>query len=272
MRSHSALAKICHSVRWHQVRRSVPDEDEAEVSHSDSNGNGGPTKGVGFGFLSNILSKSASVTDSLGLSKVNVVDATWSIHDGGLVALATGSRVMIEITVVEPDPLGESQHITFDQPKLKIPLKRIGAFRKSPYSPNFNGWTSIEDGGIIETSFSVHMIAIHGHGNSYDGKELARLEILAGDGVITEEIVQHFTNILEWDKERRRNTGDDEDDEDETGQSKGVLRDRAEKAAQFARKELEMRERRRDREQKKAKYMKDSKGLKYTAIAMANKS
>lgn len=262
--SYNALTKICQSLRWHQIgKKLVTKEGEEERVHEKNAKNNGA-----LGFFSNILSKSASVADSLGLEKVDVVDASWCIRDSSCFPLIGRSRVVIELTAVDPDPSKDTQTMS----NLLIPLKRIGLFKKSPNSSNVS-WTNVDDGGYTTTTQNVHVISIYGHGDSTAGNELARLEILAEDGVIADEIVQHFTILLEWDRERRRNSGDDEEDEDDVAQSnKSMLREKAEKAAQFAKKELEMRERRRDREQKKAKYLKDGGGLKYTALAMANRS
>ena len=62
-------------------------------------------------------------------------------------------------------------------------------------------------------------------------------------------------------------TTDSERSDDPTG-----LKARAQRATHFAKKEIEMKKRQQDREKIKAKYMKDSGGLKYTALAMANRS
>ena len=72
----------------------------------------------------------------------------------------------------------------------------------------------------------------------------------------------------------KRNPFDSESSNTETDTSDDPigLKTRAKRAAHFAKKEIEMKKRQQDREKIKAKYMKGSGGLKYTAIAMANRS
>jgi hypothetical protein len=50
------------------------------------------------------------------------------------------------------------------------------------------------------------------------------------------------------------------------------LSDKAKKMQHFAQREIEMQKTKREREARKAKYVKDAGGLKYSAIAMANRS
>lgn len=71
--------------------------------------------------------------------------------------------------------------------------------------------------------------------------------------------------LLEWNQQR--NSEGFEDDLPASG-----IRHRAQKAAHFAKREIEMREKKRDRERRKQEHMSgmSSGGLKYTAIAMAN--
>mmetsp|Transcript_9917 Transcript_9917/g.20651 ORF Transcript_9917/g.20651 Transcript_9917/m.20651 type:complete len:272 (-) Transcript_9917:136-951(-) len=72
--------------------------------------------------------------------------------------------------------------------------------------------------------------------------------------------------LVEWNKQRQPEV---EEDLPATG-----IRHRAQKAAHFAKREIEMREKKRDREKRKAGHMKGmtSGGLKYTAMAMTNQS
>jgi len=83
-------------------------------------------------------------------------------------------------------------------------------------------------------------------------------------------LVHHLAVLVEWERQRRRAEGyhvDDDDEEDKPN----FLTARAQKAAHFAKRELELRETRREREKRKAKLVAESGGLKYTALAMANK-
>ena len=98
---------------------------------------------------------------------------------------------------------------------------------------------------------------------------------------------------MEWDRRRRAAAGDNDtrnendeqhndDDEEEafkndedggnnTNRRGAAPKGRAAKAAYFAKREIELTKQRREREKRKARYLEGSGGLKYTAIAMANK-
>ena len=81
--------------------------------------------------------------------------------------------------------------------------------------------------------------------------------------------VHHLSVLCEWERQRRAAAGIEEDDEEEaTG---NFLTQRAQKAAHFAKREMEMVQTKRDREKRKAKLVAESGGLKYTALAMANR-
>ena len=78
----------------------------------------------------------------------------------------------------------------------------------------------------------------------------------------------HNLSVLaEWERQRRAAAGI-EDDQEEAGGN--FLTQRAQKAAHFAKRELEMQQTKRDRDKRKAKLVAESGGLKYTAIARMN--
>jgi hypothetical protein len=85
-------------------------------------------------------------------------------------------------------------------------------------------------------------------------------------------LVHHFMVIAEWERQRRdcldADGSDDDDDDNEARPN--FLQSRAQKAAHFARREIELQKTKRDRETRKAKLVAEAGGLKYTAIAMAN--
>ena len=94
-------------------------------------------------------------------------------------------------------------------------------------------------------------------------KEAARISFMSADD---RDTVCHDINVLvEW----QRNRHPDGIEEDLPAEG---IKSRALKAAHFAKRELELRETKRSREQRKAKYIEDSGGLKYTAMAMANRA
>jgi len=64
-----------------------------------------------------------------------------------------------------------------------------------------------------------------------------------------------------------RAKNNEKDDNDPTG-----LKARAKRAAHFTKREIELKQHKQEREKRKEKYLKGSGGLKYTAIAMANRS
>lgn len=130
---------------------------------------------------------------------------------------------------------------------------------------------------------------------------MLRFEILnKGNGksvgsVEREELLQHLNNLFVWDKKRRaalnnNETNNDDDTVDANADADADMTDdaqfpqdgrsksspktmgRAAKAAHFARREIELSKTKREREKRKAKYMEGSGGLKYTAIAMANRA
>jgi hypothetical protein len=78
----------------------------------------------------------------------------------------------------------------------------------------------------------------------------------------------HLAVLVEWERQRRFELDDLYDEEDDEENQPNFLQARANKAAHFAKREVEMQQTRREREQRKAKF--SSAGLKYTALAMAN--
>ena len=103
---------------------------------------------------------------------------------------------------------------------------------------------------------------IHSTDEKKSIKEAARISFTSADD---RDAVSHDINVLaEWQRNRQP---DIEEDLPAEG-----IKSRAMKAAHFAKRELEMRETKRSREQRKAKLVQDAGGLKYTAMAMANRA
>jgi hypothetical protein len=82
-------------------------------------------------------------------------------------------------------------------------------------------------------------------------------------------LMHHFMVIVEWERLRRAEIYDWDDDDDDENQL-NFIQARAQKAAHFAKREIEMKQTKKSREERKAKLIAESGGLKYTAIAMAN--
>lgn len=94
--------------------------------------------------------------------------------------------------------------------------------------------------------------------------------------------------LVEWERRRQARlltlgiaedeSTDDVDDLDTDGEQSssprrgGLIAEKARKVQHFAQREIEMKKQKRDREARKAKYVQGAGGLKYTAIAMANRS
>jgi hypothetical protein len=104
-------------------------------------------------------------------------------------------------------------------------------------------------------------------------------EILPVNADTRNMVVHHFMVATEWERQRRAAlhasdpdtyNDDSEDEEEEANNQTNFITARAQKAAHFAKRELEMQKTKRDREQRKAKLIGEAGGLKYTAIAMAN--
>mmetsp|Transcript_8017 Transcript_8017/g.9157 ORF Transcript_8017/g.9157 Transcript_8017/m.9157 type:complete len:270 (+) Transcript_8017:46-855(+) len=93
-------------------------------------------------------------------------------------------------------------------------------------------------------------------------KEAARVSFQSSDARDAASL--DLKVLVEWNKHRQP---DVEEDLPAVG-----IRQRAQNAAHFAKRELEMREKKRDREKRKAGHMQNmnSGGMKYTAMAMAN--
>ena len=118
---------------------------------------------------------------------------------------------------------------------------------------------------------------------------------------IRDDIIDHLDIIIEWERRRQAyivtlgeedpnstlpqyvNEYDDDDDNDnnidgtptspKSGRKMGgALAEKAQSIKHFAEREIEMQKMKKEREARKAKYVKEAGGLKYTAIAMANRS
>ena len=129
--------------------------------------------------------------------------------------------------------------------QLTIPLHRIVSVDK-----------------IEPTMLSIVSKDIHSTDEKRPNKEAARLSFQTSDD--RDAICIDLKVLVEWNKQRQPEV-------EEELPSDGI-RAKAQKATHFAKRELEMRETRRSREQRKAQYMQGTTGLKYTAMAMANRA
>lgn len=94
---------------------------------------------------------------------------------------------------------------------------------------------------------------------------IATIGIVLGDA---KEIKEALTQLIEWDGRRRAAIPEEDRELDE----EDGIRQKAKKAAHFAKREIELQQQRREREKRKSEYIQGSGGLKYTALAMANRA
>jgi hypothetical protein len=113
-----------------------------------------------------------------------------------------------------------------------------------------------------------------------------------------ENIIQHLNALVAWELRRRdyittlgiddddnnvdeESTVDEYDDDDDTtvsnnprtGTAAGrMISLQAQRIQHFAQREMELQRLKKDRDTRKGKYVKEAGGMKYTAIAMANRS
>jgi len=276
----SILTQFFSEIQWHQKSKHFQDDnhndddddnddEDAELENQRSSSSSSSFGGI----FSKISSKVSAVASStVSRNRTIIVHGSCRFVDaGGLfgVGLGSGKGIALEIRGTK---LGQLPRETRQSAKkqLVLPLRTIGSV--GPYAP-----TGVKS--ISSTTPTDNIISIRGVSENYDssssqGEELARIEItrLGKDeedggvmGMTREDIMEHMKHILEWDRARRLK----ENEDDGEIQSKGGLRGRAQKAAHFAKREIELQTTRREREQRKAKYLKESGGLKYTALAMA---
>jgi hypothetical protein len=110
--------------------------------------------------------------------------------------------------------------------------------------------------------------------------ESITFHILTEDGIdadecTTNEVYDNLQILFDWEKCRQEALlaqGITEEDQYPSQTSSNVLTDKAKKIQHFAQREIELQKIKREREARKAKYVKEAGGLKYTAIAMANRT
>lgn len=232
---------------------------------TSSSNNGG---GVG-GFVSGLFGKGAASNISKVISGGK--DAKLSIID-----TLKGPSIYIEddLDTVDDglDGAGDQDATGRQKAETKtIPLKRIGVVAA--------------DDAFLSTSCAGIIMYEKGRNFSDDDDgsndvELLRFDLRPatnGSGAVDSEtrdqIVDKFLMIVQWEGRRKEGKSQDEsfDEDSEEGASGTKKKNVASKLKHFAQREIEMKKQKRDREKKKSRYMKESGGLKYTAVAMANR-
>ncbi len=249
-------------------------------SSSDENGDSSSNGGVGK-FVSNLfkgaanaaVAASGSASGCYKKGKIYIVDSyggptlfieTEKDGDGAGVGVGAGAGV----GGVES---GSNDKIKEDQNDMRIKLKKIG---------EVSAYDSFLSSGNAGIAIYKKSNKTRGSSNTEQHKaELIRFDILSSDvfnddenSVTSEErddVIENLRIVIEWDVLRRKNnpTEDQEDEDDGESNSKSI----ALKAKYFVQREIEMKKQKKDREDRKARYLKDSGGLKYTALAMANR-
>jgi hypothetical protein len=124
---------------------------------------------------------------------------------------------------------------------------------------------SIDPNMLVIVTKDVHNTSNDNKNNTNNNppkeKESARISFSSSDD--RDAVSLDIMVLVEWNKHRQPVI--EEDMPAVTG-----IRQRAQKAAHFAKREIELREKKRDREKRKAAHMQGTTGLKYTAMAMAN--
>jgi len=182
-------------------------------------------------------------------SEIKVVDATKDSINNGL---------PYPELQIKPLPQPEGDQETTPNSKLKIP----GLSRQTA---SYHLDIPLHHIESIESVDATMILLIIRDTSSLDEQKLtkpaARLGFASSED--RDAIALDLQVLVQWNQQRQPEM-------DEELQVDG-LRARAQKAAHFAKRELEMRETKRNREQRKAKYMEGKTGLKYTAMAMANR-
>lgn len=102
---------------------------------------------------------------------------------------------------------------------------------------------------------------VHSTDEDKTTKEAARISFQSSDE--RDKVLIDLKVLVEWNKNRHP-------DIEEEFAADGI-KARAKQAARFARRELELRETKKSREKRKQKYLKEGQGMKFTALAMANR-
>ena len=148
--------------------------------------------------------------------------------------------------------------------QIIISLKQIGS-------------VSIASDSFLSSQSVSSTIVFYGNKKNKNGSliELSRIELRAASkSTMTvdcdrDEVLDNLQTLIDWNIERRKASGETE--EEEYDQASMTLGQRAHKMKYFAEREIELQKSEKERAKRKEKYMKGTGGLKYTAIAMANR-
>ena len=271
-------------VRWHRKLRGA----------SSSNGN--TTSSSMGGFISGMFGGGS--TSSSGGAAVG----------GGTYDPVKGTTLSVVDAPTGPQLLISSSISSAGLRSKKIPLKCIKKVQTQKAGGILNSSSSRSSIEIIDNTnreilrFDVLQsagvpIAVLEDENEENWDNNNNLEDATEE--IRDDIIDHLDIIIEWERRRQAyivtlgeedpnstlpqyvNEYDDDDDNDIDGtptspksgrKMGGALAEKAQSIKHFAEREIEMQKMKKEREARKAKYVKEAGGLKYTAIAMANRS
>ena len=234
---------------------------------------------------------SSSASNKLG----GIISGMFSSGGGGAVGhdavegvtLSLADRATGPVILVTPP---------FPAKRKEIRLKWIKSVRT--YSSGMMG------SGMMGSTSRSGIEIINGYGN-----ELLRFDVLKeaslsedredeewtdakvedADEDRRDDVIHKLELLVDWERRRQNylitqgeetddeQTVDEFDDDDEIpsspgGKVKSALKGKIDQVKHFAEREIELKKMKKEREQRKAKYVKEAGGLKYTAIAMANRS
>jgi len=284
---HAAWAVRTIPIRWHRRPRPVSNNSEA--------GGGGVS-----GFLSAFGAALGAAggggggsTGRGGKTTIPLVGATLSIVDSP----SGGPRL-----IVSPPNNNDTNNVVGIRAK-RIPLNMIKGVVRRPRG----GIAVLDKKGVTLLRFDVLTTKkSHQTTQSMDDDD----ESMQGDATAaapayyedadefrSENIIQHLNALVAWELRRRdyittlgiddddnnvdeESTVDEYDDDDttvsnnpRTGTAAGrMISAQAQKIQHFAQREMELQRLKKDRDTRKGKYVKEAGGMKYTAIAMANRS
>ena len=260
-------------IRWHRKLRG------GDSSSSSNNSRVG-------GFLSSMLNSSGGGGSS-GDTYEPLDSSTLSVVDS-----PTGPQL-----VASPP----SSSITSSSIKKKrIPLKIIKTVKSHRHVKARKGGRSHSGIEILDNTgrelIIFDVLQPRSYNNLNEEEEEEEEEgVEDADEATRDQIIDQLEILIEWERRRQSiiltlghedapdneeetvDEYDDEYDDDDIGtptrtKRKGILAEKAQSIKHFAQREIEMQKLKKERENRKAKYVKEAGGLKYTAIAMANRS
>lgn len=259
-------------IRWHRRLR-ASNEGGGEVSVS--------------GFISGIFGGSSSCTSNSSSSssaRYDSVEATFSVVDslkGPMLVVETRANATRNKSV----PL---RMIKTVQSRSSSIINSLVGSRSGIEILDKSGNELIRFDLLKSSSASDTGTAEHESDVTTTSSGMEDAEESARD-----DTIDQLEILIQWERRRQAclvTSGEDQDNSDdvvdefdeETGNSPrsspskgkggGIIAERAQKMKHFAQREIEMQKTKRERENRKAKYVKEAGGLKYTAIAMANRS